>query len=135
MTWLIIPFLIIVLWLYLMFKRAMKHKTIIGRRVLVEYFDQNTNFEIIFPLCGTVTQKIKVGNNTFFVIEFEKSFVYERCDYDKIAIKERHAGYYIGAEGEIHVHVCLPRKELKQDRYELTDFDHVVWATIKKIKL
>ena len=131
MTWLIIPILILVFWLYLKFKRTMKHKTIIGRQVLVEYFDQNTNFETVFPLIGTVTQKIKVGSQDFFVVQFDKPFVYESYDYDKIAIKERHAGHYIGADGEIHVQVCLPRKELKQDKYEITDFDHVVWASIK----
>src|SRR5690606_32774674 len=109
-TWLIIPILILMFWLYLKFKRTMKHKTIIGRQVLVEYFDQNTNFETIFPLTGTVTQKIKVGSQDFFVVQFDKPFVYESYQYDKIVIKERHAGHYIGADGEIHVHVCLPRK-------------------------
>jgi hypothetical protein len=133
MTWLIIPILILMLWLYLKFKQTMKHKTIIGKQVLVEYFDQNTNFETIFPLTGTVTQKIKVGSQDFFVVQFASSFVYESYNFDKIVIKERHAGHYIGADGEIHVHVCLPRKELKQEIYELTDFDHVVWATIKNL--
>ena len=133
MTWLIIPILILGFWLYLTLKRKMKHKTIIGRQVLVKYFDQNTNFETIFPLTGTVTRKIIVDGQDFFVVLFDEPFVYESYDYDKIVIKERHVGYYIGADGEIHVHVCLPRKELIQDKYELTDFDHVVWATIKNL--
>jgi len=46
-------------------------------------------------------------------------------------IKERHAGYYIGGEGQIHVHVLLPKIDLQKDLYNLTDFDHVVWATIE----
>ncbi len=133
MTWLIIPVLILGFWLYQKLKKRIKHKTIIGRQVLVEYFDQNTSFETIFPLNGTVTQKIKVGNQDFFVVQFASSFAYENYDFDKIIIKERHAGHCIGADGEIHVHVCLTRKELKQNKYELTDFNHVVWATIKNL--
>lgn len=134
MPWLIIPILILVFWLYLKFKRTTKHKTIIGRKVLVEYFDQNTNFETIFPLTGTVTQKIKVGSQDFFVVQFDSTFVYNNSDFDKIVVKERHAEHYIGEKGEIHVHVCLPKNELTQDKYELTDFDHVVWATIKNLQ-
>jgi hypothetical protein len=131
MTWLFIPILILVFWLYLKLKRTTKHKTIIGKQVRVEYFDQNTNFETIFPLTGTVAKKVKVGSQDFFVVAFEKTFVYHNSDFNKIIIKERHAGHYIGEQGEIHVHVCLPKNELTQDKYELTDFDHVVWATIK----
>lgn len=131
MTLLIIPFLFLLLWLYLKFKVLRKYKAIIGRKVLVEYFDQNMNFETIFPLVGTVIQKIKVGNQDFFVVQLDTTFVYDNNCFDKIVIKERHAGNYIGEEGEIHVHVCLSKIELKQDNYELSDFDHVVWATIK----
>ena len=133
MTWSIISILILGFWLYLKFKRTEKHENIIGKKVLVEYFDQNINFETIFPLIGIVTEKIKVGNQNFFVVQFDKSFVYDNSNFDKIVIKERHTGYYIGSEGEIHIHVCLPKKELTEDHYELSDFNHVVWATIKNV--
>lgn len=109
----------------------MHHKTIIGTQVLVEYFDQNEEFENIFPLKGKFVQKIKIGSRYFFVVQFDKPFVYKGNHYDKIVITERHAGYYIGVDKEVHVHVLLPKKELKQEKYQLTDFDHVVWATIK----
>jgi hypothetical protein len=133
MIWWILPILVFAIWLYFKFNRSVKHKDIIGKKVLVNYFDQNTDFESIFPMTGAVTGKIKVGNQDFFVVQFDKSFVYHNRDFDKIAIKERHAGNYIGSDGEIHVHVCLPKKELTKDNYELTDFDHVVWATIKNV--
>lgn len=133
MTWWIIPILILGFWLYLKFKRTAKHKNIIGKKVLVEYFDQNTDFKTIFPLTGKVTEKIKVGSQDFFLVLFDKSFVYDNSNFDKIVIKERHLGYYIGGDGEIHVHVSLPKKELTKDHYELSDFDHVVWATIKNV--
>ncbi len=131
MIWWAIAILIFAIWIYFKFRRSIKHKNIIGKRVLVSYFDQNTDFERIFPLTGTVTKKIKVGSQGYFVVQFDKSFLYHNRDFDKIIIKERHAGYYIGGHGEIHVHVCLPMKELNQDRYELIDLDHVVWATIR----
>lgn len=76
MTWLIIPILVLVFLLYLKFK-AGTETTIIGRQALVEYFDQNTDFENIFPLTGTVTQKIKVGIQDFFVVKFDHKFVYD----------------------------------------------------------
>ena len=62
----ILLILIIGLWLYSKFKRTERHKNIIGKKVLVEYFDQNCDFETIFPLTGTVMRKIKVGNQNFF---------------------------------------------------------------------
>ena len=98
MTWFIFLIFILVFWLYFKFKRTTNHKTIIGRQVHVEYFDQNANFERIFPLTGTVSQKIKVGSQDFFVVQFHDTFVYENSEFDKIVIKERHAGHYIGAE-------------------------------------
>jgi len=134
MIWWTILVLILGFWLYLRFKRTLKHRNIIGKEVNVQYFDQNTSFETIFPLTGKVTEKIKVGRQDFFVVQFDKSFVYHNSGFDKIVIKERHAGNYIGGDGEIHVHVCLPKIELTRAYYELTDFDHVVWATIKNIK-
>lgn len=133
MIWWIVLILIFAVWFYLKIKRNIKHKDIVGKKVLVNYFDQNTDFETIFPLTGTVTEKIKVGSQDFFIVQFDESFVYHNRDFDNIAIKERHAGHYIGDNGEIHVHVCLPKKELKQGHYELTDLDHVVWAIIRNV--
>jgi hypothetical protein len=106
------------------------HNKIIGKQVLVEYFDQNINFATIFPLTGTVTEKIKVDSQDFFVVEFAKFFVYNDRSFDKIIFKERHVGQYIGGGEEIHVHVCLFKKEFAHSNYELTDLDHVAWATI-----
>jgi len=120
-------------WLFLKVKRRAKHKTIVGKKVVVNYFDQNSDFEKIFPMTGTVTRKIKVGSQDFFIVQFDKSFVYRNRDFSQIATKERHAGNYIGDKGEIHVHVCLPKEELTKDQYQFTDFDHVVWATITMV--
>ena len=133
MIWWLILVLTIAILVFLAFRQTNKHKAIVGKKVLVNYFDQNTAFETIFPLTGTVTGIIKVGRQNFFVVQFDKPFVYHNKGFDKIAITERHAGYYIGGSGEIHVHVCLPKKDFKLDHYELTDFDHVVWATIQKV--
>lgn len=133
MIWWLIPLLIILFWIYFKFKRSNSHRNIIGNKIAVDYFDQNSTFETIFPLIGTITEKIKVGNQEFFLVQFDNTFVYNNRDFDKIIIKERHAGYYIGGKGEIHVHVCLPKKEIHWGHIELTDFDHVVWATIKNV--
>ena len=129
----IVLFLIFAIWLYFTIRRSATHKHIIGKKVVVKYFDQNTDFETIFPLTGIVTEKIRVGSQNFFVVQFDEPFFYRGRDFQKIAIKERHVGKYIGGNGEIHVHVCLPKKELHQNHYELADFDQAVWATVQKL--
>lgn len=55
MIWWIIPVVILGFWIYLKFKRTFKHKNVIDKKVIADYFDQNYNFETIFPLIGTIT--------------------------------------------------------------------------------
>jgi len=130
MIWWLIAILLFTTFAFFKIKRWTKHKNIVGKKVLVNYFDQNTDFETIFPLTGTVTRKIKVSSQDFFIVQFDKSFVYHNREFDQITIKERHVGHYIGDNGEIHVHVFLPKEQPAKDHYQLTDFEHVVWATI-----
>jgi hypothetical protein len=133
MIWWIIFVLILGFWIYLLFKRTMRHINVIGTRIIVKYFDQNIKFETIFPLAGTITKKLVVGDQDFFLVQFDNGFTYNYKYYDKILIKERHVGYKIGGFGESYVQVFLPKQELKNDSYELTDFDPVVWASIRNI--
>lgn len=133
MTWWIAPILMVAVWVYFKIKRLVNHKSIIGKQIMVNYFDQNIGFETIFPLIGTVTEKIKANSERFFIVCFDQSFHYQNNGFDKIIIKERHTGKYIGADGEIHVHVYLPTKDLPKTHYERADFVPVAWAIIKNI--
>ena len=58
MIWWIVLAVILGFWLIFRFKRILKHKNVIGKKVIVKYFDQNYHFEKIFPLIGIITKKI-----------------------------------------------------------------------------
>ncbi|MGY3052231.1 hypothetical protein ACVWYG_000421 [Pedobacter sp. UYEF25] len=106
------------------------NKKVIGNRVTINYFDQNYNFETIFPKKGIITETIKVESQKMFVLELDNHFEYKNLDYKIIVLTERHAGHHIGDNNEVHVHVLLPKTELNKDTYKIADFDHVVWATL-----
>lgn len=122
-----------VVYIALRLKIFFGHKKLIGRRVRVNYFDQNYHFETIFPLKGVVTKAIKVNTTNFFLIKFDKSFVYENVDYDTIAVRERAVGQALGVDKETDVHVLLPKVALDKDQYLFEEFDHVVWATVETL--
>lgn len=129
--WQIIIGLILTWIIYFKAKKYFKHRQAIGQRVIIEYADQNTDFETIFPKTGTIIGFIKVGKKNMFILDLDTSFGYGEGDFKKIIIAERHVGCYIGTKGEIDVHVLLPKMELTKDKYLLNDFYHVVWARIK----
>ena len=134
MKWIIILLLIFILWrLYLWFKKWYLNKKAIGKRFSIHYFDQNINFENIFPLNGIITEKIKIGKGLFFVMKLDNSFAYDFGNCDTICIRERHLGFYIGSKKPVHVHVLLPKIDLNLKKYKFKQFDHVVWAEIKPI--
>jgi hypothetical protein len=129
--WITILIIIIGLWGFTWVKRTSTHHKAIGSHVTVNYFDQNFDFESIFPATGTITRQIYINNTVFFVVLLEKTFIYYNTEYKDIIIKERHAGQFIGSTNEIHIHVLLPKVTLEKDQYKFDDFEQVVWATVK----
>ncbi len=132
--WVVIIIFILIAFSYLRFKKFYAHKNSIGQHIIINYFDQNIYIENTFPLKGIISRKIKIGMGTFFIVNLDNSFIYNDKEYNTIIIKERHVGYYIGQNKEIHVHVLLPKIKLDNRSYSLKDFDHVVWAIIELIK-
>ena len=131
MTWWQITIVLILAWIiYLKTKKKLLNRKAIGQRVVIDYFDQNYNFETIFPIKGTITQIIKIGRQKLFLLDLDEKFDYKKSDFKKIVIAERHVGHYIGSAEEVHIHVLLPKTELNKDKYKIDDFDHVVWATV-----
>jgi hypothetical protein len=127
--------LVFIALIYIAFRLKMLfgHKKVIGRRVRVNYFDQNYHFETIFPLKGIVTKVIKIKDNDFFLIKLDKSFTYESVDYDTIAVRERAVGQALGVDKETDVHVLLPKVTLDKEQYAFDEFYHVVWATVETL--
>jgi len=125
----------IVIWFSYFKSKTTTGQNIFGQRVTVEYFDQNYHFETIFPINGILTNKIKIDNGEYYVVELDKSFTYDNLEYKKIIIKERHVGYHIGIDNEVHVHVLLPKAILNKESYSLDQFDHVVWAIVTSDKI
>ena len=109
----------------------MQYKNIIGKKILVHYADHNIKFETIFPLTGIIAEIIKLDNRNCPVVVFETPFTYNNDEFVKMVIKERHEGVQIGDDGEVHVHVLLPKGKFNKTVYSSSDFNHVVWATIK----
>jgi hypothetical protein len=134
MIWWQILIGLIVAWIiYLKIKKFFANIKAMGQRMTIDYFDQNYNFETIFPKKASIVKTIKVGGQKMFVLELDQQFGYKNGDFKEIVIKERHAGHYIGDRKEVHVHVFLPKTDLHKDEYKFDDFDHVVWATVTPI--
>ena len=133
MTWLqIFIGSILALIIYFKLKKFFVNRKAIGQRVMINYFDQNDHFESIFPKKGAILKTIQVCRQKMFVLVLDEQFTHNHGNFKKIAVKERHAGSYIGDHDEVHVHVLLPKYDvrLNQDKYSFSDFDHVVWATV-----
>jgi hypothetical protein len=135
MTWWQIIIGLILTWItYLRTKKYINHRRAIGQTITIKYADQNFSFETIFPKTGKITKLIKVGKQIMFILDLDISFGYDKGNFKEIVIAERHVGSYIGTNAEIDVHVLLPKMKLTKEKYLITDFDHVVWATIKPKK-
>ncbi len=132
--WVYIIFILIFIWVLIKVKKIIGHKKIIGKRVTVDYFDQNMAFETIFPPTGTVTKSIKVNTTTFFLIKLDTEFTYDNSVFDTIAVRERAVGQVLGYDRETDVHVLLPKTKLDKEKYSSSEFDHVVWATLELMK-
>jgi hypothetical protein len=122
-----------VIWLLFKLRKLIGHRKIIGRRVTVNYCDQNYHFVTIFPLEGIVTKSIKIGKLDYFIIKLDKSFSYDNNDYDTIVVKESASGQALGISKETKVYVLLPKVKFDKEQYIFEEFEHVVWATVEAL--
>lgn len=120
---------------YLHLKSKIQNGRAIGQRVVLKYADQNTEIENQLPRTGLIKRKITIGKTyDSFIIKLDEPINYDNNDFDEIVVRHRHVGRYIGSTSEIHVHLLLPRVELVNDTYQIDDFIHVAWLTLKPQK-
>lgn len=133
MTFIVTILTLLASWIvYLQLKSKIQNGRAIGQRVVLKYADQNTTIENQLPRTGLIKRKIAIGkteNN--FLIKLDQPINYDNNDFDEIIVKHRHVGRYIGSKSEINVHLLLPKVELIKDTYQVDNFSHVAWLTLK----
>lgn len=133
MTLVITILVLLASWIvYLHLKSKIQNGRAIGQRVVLKYADQNTKIENQLPRTGLIKRKITIGKtDDSFLIKLDQPINYDSNDFDEIIVRHRHVGRYIGSTSKINVHLLLPRVELVKDTYQVDDFSHVAWLTLK----
>lgn len=133
MTIIIIILILVTSWIiYLQLKSKIQNRRAIGQRVVLKYADQNATIEKELPRTGLIKRKIKIEKtDDNFLVKLDRPINYDNYDFDEIVIRHRHVGHYIGSTNEVDVHLLLPRVKFVKDKYQLDDFSHVAWLTLK----
>jgi hypothetical protein len=110
--------------------------SIVGKRVRLEYGDQNYSFESIFPREGKILSRHKTENvDDWYLIDLDNSFQYKGKEHKQILIRSRWQGKKIGRLGITSVFVLLinNKEDVSHPEININNFDHVVWAEAKII--
>ena len=107
-----------------------------GKRVKLEYGDQNDAFVSIFPREGKILTRHKTENvDDWYLVELDKPFQYEGEKNKIILIRSRWQGKKIGRLGVTSVFVLLinNKEDVSHTEINIDNFNHVVWADAKII--
>lgn len=107
-----------------------------GKRVRLEYGDQNDAFESIFPREGQILTRHKTDNvNDWYLVDLDNLFEYEGKENRQILIRSRWQGSKIGRLGVTSVFVLLINKkeDVSKPEINIENFNHAVWADAKII--
>ena len=100
--------------------------------MLLVYVDQNESIKNELPRKGTIQCKLRIGNKSDnFIINLDEPIFHDNSTFNKVVIRERHLGEYIGSNNETGVHLLLPKQKTITDRNSWDSFDHTAWLTIK----
>jgi len=107
-----------------------------GKRVRLEYGDQNDAFESILPREGRILSRHRTDNvDDWYLVELDNPFDYEGKENQQILIRSRWQGRKIGRLGVTSVFVLLINKkeDVSKPEINIENFNHVVWAEAKII--
>jgi len=107
-----------------------------GKRIKLEYGDQNDEFETIFPREGEILTRHKTELvDDWYLVELDNPFQYEGKDNRQLLIRSRWQGKKIGRLGVTSVFVLLINKQedVSQPDIDIDNFNHAVWADAKII--
>lgn len=103
---------------------------LIGKKIQIEYGDQNINFEKIFPKTGEIISRHITDNvDDWFLVKLDEPFEYNGRNNDKILIRSRWEEATI-KDSDVSVFVLLiPHAELiKYEKIDVEEFEHVTWG-------
>jgi hypothetical protein len=110
---------------------------VLGQKVRVEYFDQNSDFERCFPsqTCEVVRQFSSIdGAKDWFLLKLEQPFVYRESKNTHLLVRSRWEGYEIGGVEPTSVFILLiPNEEFLREPIDIEKFNHVAWGMIYPI--
>jgi hypothetical protein len=112
----------------------MPEKQIIGQKIKIEYFDQNSRFESCFPaqICEIVQQFSSVdGAKDWFLVKLEKPFAYEGRNHTHLLIRSRWHGLEVGGSEPTAIFILLILDEsFLREPIDTKKFDYVAWGFV-----
>jgi hypothetical protein len=106
--------------------------SIVGRRIWLEYFDQNDRFEKAFTpqYCEVCKRFASVdGARDWYLVELGTAFYYEQILYAHLMIRSRWSGCRIGGEEMTSVFIVLvPDASRLKDPFQIDMSLFVAWG-------
>jgi len=112
--------------------RVEEPHNLVGRKIWLEYYDQNDRFEEDFtPQYCTVERRFseKSGPDDWFLVSLEVPLDYECARYSHLLIRSRWADVRLGGSPYTSVFILLvPDAEEVKSPFEFEDFLSVAWG-------
>ncbi len=106
---------------------------IVGKQVLLSYFDQNENYRAFLPKTGIIEKRLTSKNvDNWFLLKLNKPFSYAGVKNRKLLVRSRWEGVEIGDEDEVSVFIVqIPDNSIIQgDSVVIKEENLVAWGTI-----
>lgn len=111
--------------------------SIVGKRVKLEYGDQNDQFEDILPREGKVVSRHRNESvRDWYLVSLDSPFEYDGTINPLVLIRSRWKDRKIGRIGVTSVFLLLihNEKDVSHPEIDIDNFRHVAWADAKIIK-
>jgi hypothetical protein len=105
---------------------------IVGKKIWLEYFDQNTTFEQAFTsqYCKVLQRYMGIaGEEDWYLIELEIPFGYKGTDYEHLMIRSRWVDCPIGSREATAVFIVLvPDPDAITHPFEMDRARYIAWG-------
>ncbi len=113
-------------------------EVIVGGKIWLEYFDQNSAFEKAFaPQYVTIVKRFADtdGNNDWFLVLLERPFEYEGSVYDHLLIRSRWVGSLVGSKEPTAVFIVLvPESNKLINPFKLDRSLYIAWGFTARVE-
>ena len=106
---------------------------LIGKKIVLEYGDHNTDFESIFHRSGKITSRHITDNvNDWYLVNLDEPFDYNGRVNTQVLIRSRWKGVKIQDDDASVFVLLIPDPELITDeKINFEDYEHVVWGSTR----